>query len=226
MLQLDFTRLTMGTFTAVYFSGLVTSLTPCVYPIIPIVVGYLGSLSGSKWTRARGAIFYILGLSLVYTALGMIAALTGKMFGSLTSNPYVYLVFGVLILALGGSMMDWYYLPMPGMGGGKRIANDSSFFGPFFVGMSSGLVASPCTAPVLGGLLLFIATKKAVVSGGLLMFTFSFGMSTLLLIIGFSAGFLSFLPKSGKWMVVVKKVLAFLLMGAGIYFIFTAGKMA
>jgi len=225
MMQIDFTHLTIGTFLAVYVAGLLTSLTPCVYPILPIVIGFLGSREGSVASRVRGVIFYILGLSLVYTVLGMIAALTGRMFGSFTTNPYVYLVFGILLLALAGHMIGWYNIPMPGLGGGKTPGKDS-FFGPFFIGLSTGLVASPCTAPVLAGLLMFIATTKAVVSGGLLMFTFSIGMSTLLLIIGFSAGLLNFLPKSGKWMVRIKNALAFLIIGAGIYFIFAAGKLA
>ncbi|MDD5259863.1 MAG: cytochrome c biogenesis protein CcdA [bacterium] len=225
MMQIDFTHITVGTFLAVYGAGLVTSLTPCVYPILPIVIGFLGGREGSLMVRIRGVIFYVLGLSLVYTALGLIAALTGRLFGSLTANPYVYLIFGILILALAGHMIGWYYIPMPGLSGGNNTGKNS-FFGPFFVGLSTGLVASPCTAPVLAGLLLFIATQKAVISGGLLMFTFSLGMSTLLLVIGLFAGFLNFLPKKGKWMVLVKNVLAFMLMGAGIYFIFTAGKMA
>jgi cytochrome c-type biogenesis protein len=225
MWQIDFTHITLGTFIAVYVAGLLTSLTPCVYPIIPIVIGFLGNREGSARSRIRGVIFYILGLSLVYTALGMIAALTGRIFGSLTTNPYVYLVFGILMLALAGHMIGWYYIPLPGLGGNKTPGKDS-FFGPFFIGMSTGMVASPCTAPVLASLLLFISVKKAIVPGALLMFTFSIGMSTLLLTIGFFAGFLNFLPKKGQWMVVVKNVLAFMLIGAGIYFIFTAGKMA
>jgi cytochrome c-type biogenesis protein len=226
MFNVDFTHLSIGTFIAVYIAGVVTSLTPCVYPIIPIVIGYLGSRTGGPAARIQGAVFYVLGLALVYTALGMIAALTGRIFGSLTSNPYVYIAFGIMLLVLGGNMMDWYTIPLPGFGGGKEVGNKSSFFAPFFVGVSSGLVASPCTAPVLGGLLLLVATKKAIISGGLLMFAFSLGMSTILLIIGFSASLLTYLPKSGAWMIVVKKALALLLIAAGIYFIFMAGKLA
>jgi thiol:disulfide interchange protein DsbD len=226
MLPVSFEHVSLGTFTAVYVSGLITSLTPCVYPIIPIVIGFLGSRTGSPAVRARGAVFYVLGLSLVYTVLGMIAALTGQMFGTLTSNPYVYLGFGILILALGGNMMDWYYIPLPGFGRGTTSMKESSVLGPFFIGISSGLVASPCTAPVLGGLLLFVASQKAIVSGGLLMFTFSIGMSTLLLAIGFSAGLVNYLPKSGGWMANVKKALALLLIGAGIYFVFMAGRLS
>lgn len=223
---INFAQLSPGTFFGVYLAGLVTSLTPCVYPIIPIVIGFIGTRSGSTAARVRGSIFYVLGLALVYTVLGITAALTGRMFGSMTSNPYVYLGFGVLMMVLGGNMMEWYAIPLPGMGGTRAVEKRESFFGPFFVGVSTGLVASPCTAPVLGGLLMLVSAQKAIVSGGLLMFTFSLGMCTILLLLGFFASLVNYLPKSGGWMVRVKKALALLLIGVGIYFTFMAGRLS
>jgi len=210
----------------VYLSGLATSLTPCVYPVIPIVVGYLGQQTG-RWTERLGsAVFYVLGLSTVYSALGLIAAATGRMFGQMTTNPYVYILFGLFILFMGGSMMDWYAIPMPSFlqpkAGGTRKA---SLWGSFLVGASSGLIASPCTAPVLAAVLLYIASEKQFVRGSLLMFAFSMGMNTLLLALGFSAGLLRNLPRSGTWMVTIKKILAGLLLASGLYFIFRAGQL-
>ena len=216
MFDLNFEQITAATFLTVFLSGMITSLTPCVYPIIPIVIGFLGSQKGDVKSRFMAAFAYVMGLSLVYATLGIIAALTGSMFGELTMNPYVYLVFGIMLLALGANMMDWYYIPMPSF-------VSKGTHGPFIMGMTSGLVASPCTAPVLAGLLMYVASQKAIVSGGLLMFTFAIGMNTILLAIGFSASLATHLPKSGKWMVVVKKVLAFAIIGSGIYFIFKAG---
>jgi thiol:disulfide interchange protein DsbD len=225
MPQLNLESLSIMTFAGVYVSGLLTSLTPCVYPILPIVIGYLGSREGGPAKRFISSLSYILGMSLVYTALGMAAALTGSLFGSLTTNTWVYLGFGLLMLFLGGSMMDWYYLPMPNLPGlAPESLKRSPFVGPFVMGLTSGLVASPCTAPVLGSLLMYVAAKKAVVTGGLLMFTFSLGLSSMLLVIGFFAG--SLMPKSGAWMVKVKKALAALIMGAGIYFVYMAGTLA
>lgn len=225
MPQLSFETVSLATFAAVYVSGLLTSLTPCVYPILPIVVGYLGSREGSAASRLFASLSYIIGLSLVYTVLGIVAAMSGSLFGSVASNNWVYLGFGVLMLFLGGSMMDWYYIPMPNLPG---LASDSvkksPFVGPFVMGLTSGMVASPCTAPVLASLLFYVASKKALVTGGLLMFTFSLGLSSMLLVIGFFAG--SLLPKSGAWMVNVKKGLALLIIAAGIYFIYTAGTLA
>ena len=223
-MNIGFDNINGFTYLAVYGSGVLTSLTPCIYPIIPIVVGFLGSQKGSTRQKLLAALSYVVGLSLVYASLGMIAALSGSMFGALTVNPFVYLGFGVLLLALGGNMMDWYVLPMPSFGLAKSN-NSSNFFGAFLFGMTSGLVASPCTAPVLAGLLVFVAVKKAVVSGGLLMLTFALGLNTILLILGFFAGALSALPKSGGWMILIKKVLAFIIIAAGIYFIFKAGTL-
>jgi thiol:disulfide interchange protein DsbD len=223
--QINLESINILTFLAVYVSGLLTSLTPCVYPILPIVVGYLGSREGGAGRRLAAGLSYAIGLALVYSSLGLAAALTGSIFGSLTSNTYVYLVFGVLLLYLGGSMMDWYYIPMPNLPGlASESVKKSPFLGPFLMGLTSGIVASPCTAPVLATLLVYVAAKKSVVTGALLLFTFSLGLSTVLLAIGFFAG--SLMPKSGAWMVKVKKALAFLVLGAGVYFIYAAGKLA
>lgn len=224
IMNIAFENINIFTYFAVYLGGVLTSLTPCVYPIIPIVVGFLGAQKGGAKQKFFAALSYVAGLSLVYAALGMVAALSGGMFGELTTNPYLYLSFGLLLLALGGNMMDWYSIPMPAFKTSKN-SNASNNIGAFAFGMTSGLVASPCTAPVLAGLLVFVAAKKAVVSGTLLMLTFALGLNTILLILGFSAGALSSMPKSGNWMVVIKKVLAFTIIASGVYFIFKAGML-
>jgi len=224
-MQVNLESVSLLTFFAVYVSGLVTSLTPCVYPILPIVIGFLGSREGGPGARLLAGASYIFGLSLVYTALGLAAALTGSLFGEVAASNWVHLSFGLLLLFLGGSMMDWYYIPMPNLPGlASQSVKKSPYLGPFVMGLTSGTVASPCTAPVLGTLLAYVAAKKAVVAGGLLMFTFSLGLSTTLLAIGFFAGTL--MPKSGVWMEKVKRGLALLIIGAGVYFIYNAGTLA
>ncbi len=226
-MNISYEHLTIGTFLAVYGAGIIISFTPCVYPIIPIAVGYLGLKKGTMPQRFFAAFSYVFGLSLVYAALGIIAALSGRFFGELTTKMYVYLGFGIFILALGGSMMDWYQIPLPTrFRVSEKVAKKVSWLAPFMLGVTSGLVASPCTAPVLAGLLLYVATKKAVVTGGFLMFTFALGMNTILLVLGFSANFLNHLPKSSKWMIVIKKILALVIISAGIYFIFKAGQLS
>lgn len=228
MTEIDLTHLSLFTLASIYVAGFLVSLTPCVYPMIPIVIGYLGNQTGSNKHRILAALSYVLGLSFVYSALGIIAALTGQMFGDMTVNPYVYFGFGLLLLILGGSMMDWYYIPVPrflqpkaGPAGTKTSLKTS-----FLVGASSGLVASPCTAPVMISILFHIASERQVLRGAIMMLTFSLGMNTLFLMLGLSAGFIRALPRSGMWMVVIKKVMAFLLLGSGLYLIFQAGQIS
>ncbi len=222
------TGLSPGKFAAAYFAGILTSLTPCVYPILPIVLGYLGAKKGPWMQRMIACSAYAIGLAIVYTALGIFAGISGQMFGDLTSNWYIYLGFGIFMLYLGGSMMDWYQIPLPGfLQQGVQVKQTNSVFGPLLVGMASGLVASPCTAPVVAGILGYIASEKAVVSGGLLMLTFSLGMNTVLLLIGLSMGSVaSKMPKSGKWMLRIKSALAFLIIAAGLYFVFKSGQLS
>jgi len=226
--KIDLTRWSFVTLAAVYGSGFLVSLTPCVYPLIPVVIGYLGPQGGGAKRRFLAALSYVFGLSLVYSALGVIAAFTGRIFGQMTTNPYVYVGFGVLLLALGGSMMDWYQLPLPRFlrpkaGGTEAPASLKTCL---FVGASSALVASPCSAPVLTSLLFYISSQRQFLRGAILMTVFSLGMNTLFLILGVSAGFARNLPRSGVWMVAVKKLMALLILGSGLYFIFRAGQLS
>ena len=220
MPDLSHDPITVMTFVLVFIAGILTSLTPCTYPLIPIVLSYLGSITTSNHSRLKAAVLYSLGLATVYTSLGMITALTGRVFGDLTTSWWVYLAFGVLILFLGGNMMDWYQIRLPGMKMGKSSKS------AFLMGASSGLVAAPCTAPVLGSILLFVAQTHRPMLGASLLFTFSIGMNILIVLLGYSSGFLAVLPKSGQWMVRIKKTLALVMIGAGIYYIFKAGALS
>lgn len=229
MQEIDFSQHLLLSLAMAYLSGVATSLTPCVYPLIPIVVSYLGNQSGSTKNRFTAALAYVLGLSLVYTLLGLVAVFTGSFFGDLTTNMYVYLAFAILILILGGSMMDWYQIPTPSWLQPKADAagtQPAGIWKPFIIGASSGLVAAPCTAPVLASILIYIASQQQYFNGSLLMLSFSFGMNTLLLVIGFSAGIVRNLPKSGVWMLRIKKGLALILIASGLYFVFRAGQIS
>lgn len=196
--------------------------------MIPIVIGYVGAGGGSFRSRVFSALSYVTGLSLVYALLGVIAAATGNMFGELTASAPIYVAFGVFILAMGGAMMDWFAVPMPKFllpkaGGEER---GTSLLRPFFVGASSGIVASPCTAPVMGGILVYIASERHYLKGAMLMLAFAAGMNTLLLALGLFAGFIGSRPRSGAWMIWVKKLLAAFLLAGGLYFIYRAGQIS
>lgn len=206
-----------------YMGGVLASLTPCVFPMIPILLGIIGaSDTGKKGKGFSLSLSYALGLSLVYAALGMIAALTGGFFGSVATNHWSYFLFGNLCLFLGFWMMDWINIPFFSSGGGT---SRKGYIGAFITGALSGLVAAPCTSPVLAGLLVYVSTTKDAVLGGLMMFSFSIGMTTLLIVLGTFSGRLKSLPKPGVWMVWMKKGLGGALLLFGEYFLLKAGRL-
>lgn len=204
-----------------YIGGVLASLTPCVYPMIPIVLGIIGASTIDKRTKGLTlSLSYALGLSLVYAVFGMLASLTGRFFGEVATSPWSYLIFGNLCLVLGFWMMDWINIPLFSS---EKVTDKKGHIGVFVMGLLSGLVAAPCTSPVLAGLLIYVANTKDVLLGGSMMFAFSIGMTTLLIIIGTFSGIAKSLPKPGKWMVWVKKALALVLFGLGEYFLLKAG---
>ncbi|HLD29488.1 MAG TPA: cytochrome c biogenesis protein CcdA [bacterium] len=201
-------------FTAL-LSGVIVSFTPCAYPLIPVTMGVIGNMSGGS--RKRGFFYsfvYVTGIALTYTILGMAAALGGKMFGLVQTNPYVNLGVGLFFFVFALSFLGVYDLPFVRL---IKTVRPQSLLMLLVTGMVSGLVISPCTSPVLGAILIYAGTQGDVLKGGLLLFSFAMGMGTVLILAG---TFSSFFPRSGKWLAVTEKILgAVLLAGAG-YFIY------
>lgn len=214
-------------FAAAYLGGVLTSFTPCVYPVIPVTVGFIGANSGGS--RGRGfllSVSYVVGMAITYAALGTAAALSGKVFGSIAASPVPYLVVGTLCMVLALSLFDAIRIPMPlilSRAGGSEKPGGA--IGALAVGMASGLVVGPCTVPVLGALLLFVASGRSVALGISLLFLFALGMGSLLIVLGTFSGLLAGLPKSGKWLDRVKQGLGILLALAGAYFLIQAGRL-
>ena len=214
-------------YVAVYVGGVLVSFTPCIYPVIPITVGYIGGQSSGS--RSKGfllSLIYVGGMSVTYAVLGVAAALTGTLFGRIQTSPWTYLVVANVCLLLGLSMFEVFTLPVPrflaGAGGGGARQGMS---GAFIVGVASGLVLGPCTAPVLAALLGYVATTKSILFGGSLMIVFAFGMGTLLIVVGTFSGLLASLPAAGAWMVRIKHFFAWVLIIMGEYFLITAGTL-
>jgi cytochrome c-type biogenesis protein len=210
-----------------FLGGVFTSFTPCSYPILPVTVGYLGSRSGdSRAGRILVSGAYALGMALAYAALGMLAGITGRMFGEVTAHPLSYLVMGNVCILLSLSLFDVVRLPAPGFLArlGTPSAGGGAAGGAFLVGAGSGIVVGPCTAPVLGGLLLYVGTSGHPVFGATLMFTFALGMALPVVLLGTFAGLLAALPRSGEWLLKVKKGFGVLLLLAGEYLLLEAGK--
>ncbi|MFO8032679.1 MAG: cytochrome c biogenesis protein CcdA [Desulfohalobiaceae bacterium] len=210
-----------------FLGGLLASLTPCVYPLIPIVVTFVGTKTLGEKTRLKAFILslaYVLGMALVYSLLGMVAALSGKMFGQIGTSFWAQFIVANIMIVLGLGMLDVFPLPLyssqsPGAKDKKGLA------GAFMLGMASGLVASPCTAPILGVILTYVASTQNVFQGGSLLFSFSLGMGGILLLAGTFSGFLASLPKPGQWMLYIKKGLGLAMIVLGEYFLLRAGQV-
>lgn len=215
--------LTMA-FVAALVGGLLASLTPCVYPMIPITVGYIGSsnLGGSRSRAFLLAVVYVSGIAVTYAAMGVFAALSGRLFGEFNSSPWSFLLVGNIILLLGLSMLDVFTLPVFNPKGGGKKGNLLATFG---LGLSSGLVAGPCTAPVLGVLLAYVASTGNAFLGGSLLFVFALGMGILLIVVGTFSGLMAAMPRSGNWMVHIKKGLGWLMIILAEYFLIQAGML-
>jgi thiol:disulfide interchange protein DsbD len=214
-------------YAAAFAGGILVSFTPCVYPVLPVTVGYIGSRGGG--TRRRAFLLsaaYAVGMAVTYAALGMAAGLSGSVFGEATSHPLAYLLLGNVCILLALSMFDLFRLPAPAFlarAGGTGSAPGGAG-GAFVVGMLSGLVVGPCTAPVLGGLLLYVGASGHPVFGATLLFTFALGMGLPVVALGTFAGLISSLPKGGGWTVKVQRAFGVLLLLAGEYLLLEAGK--
>lgn len=211
---------------ASYLGGVLVSFTPCVYPLIPITVSYIGAQG--KASRTSGfflSVLYVLGTSIAYTTLGIIAGLTGAFFGSVQTNPWVNLVMANIFILMGLSMLDVFSLPMPRFLSGQLFnPGRKGYLGAFLLGIASGLIMSPCSVPVLAVLLSYVATRQNIPFGMALLFVFSFGMGTLLILMGTFTGLLTSLPRSGPWMVRIKKLFGVIFIAIGEYFLVNTGK--
>ena len=215
------TSLLLSMFIA-YVGGLLASLTPCIYPMIPITAGVIGhsNVGGSKLRGFLLSLVYVFGMALTYAALGIFAAATGRFFGTVNSHPLTFLLVGNLMLFFSLSMLEVIYLPYLA----PRFSNTRKGVpGVFLAGILSALVAGPCTAPVLGVLLAYVATTRDIILGGSLLFIFSVGMGTILLAIGTFSGILTSIPKSGPWMVNIKKGMGIVMLALAEYFFIQAG---
>jgi thiol:disulfide interchange protein DsbD len=209
----------------VFLAGVVVSFTPCIYPVLPITVAFIAGVNtaGTKLSAFFLSLLYVLGIAVSYSALAVAAALTGKVFGSFQNNFWVALVVANFILLFALSMLDVIHLPMlqvrPGVsrGKGKRSI--------FVMGIVSGFVISPCTAPLLGTLLVQIAAKQDVFFGIVRIFFFALGLGTSLILAGTFSGFLASLPKSGVWLGIVKKITGVALLALAEYYLLRAGQL-
>lgn len=199
--------------------GFLTSLTPCVYPMIPIVLGVFGA-RGESVSRGRAfalATSYIVGMGAMYAALGVIFTLLGKQFGSMLADPWFVIPIAGFYVLLATSMFGAFELNLPpALQNRLNQVGGNGFAGAFGMGMVGGLTAAPCTGPFLAGILGFVTTTNNVVAGGTLLFTYAMGMGVLFWVL---AVFAVALPKSGRWMEWIKSIGGVALLAAALYFL-------
>ena len=216
----------------VFLAGVLTSLTPCIYPMIPITAAIVGGQSvggeaAPRWRTVALTGAYVLGLASVYSVLGLVAGVTGTMFGTISTNPWLYFAMANVLVLAALSMLDVIPVRLPSSvmrraataGTGGRAA------GAFVMGSMSGLVAAPCGAPVMAAVLTWVSTTGSAALGFVYLFVFSLGMCALLVAVGLSSGALSRLPRAGAWMLWVKRVFAFVMLGVAEYYLIEMGKL-
>src|SRR2546427_10250782 len=198
-------------------AGLVTSLTPCIYPTLRIPAGILSGPTAGQPSRARSArltLAYVTGLALFYAILGLIAGLSGSLFGTVSASPWARFAIGNLLLVFALAMLDVIPITAPqrlmrwvaGLGGGSYPA-------VFLLGATSGVVAAPCGAPAFAAVLTWVANTRSGVLGFAYLFVFSLGMTALLVVVGVLSGRVTALPRAGRWAGCVEKLSGVVLRG-------------
>jgi len=203
----------------VFIAGLALNLTPCVYPLIPITVGFFSRQSEGKTSRTFGlALAYVLGMSVTYSALGVFAALSGSLFGSWLQKPAVLVVIALVVLALALSMFGLYEIQAPHFIT-DRTGSKGGVLGALTMGLFVGFVAAPCIGPFVISLLTYVAQQGSAPLGFGLFFTLSMGLGLPYLVLGTVSGSLKAMPRSGEWMIAVRKVFGFVLVALAAWFL-------
>lgn len=212
-----------------FVAGLLTSLNPCIYPMIPITAGTLAGVNVEGRTRRRTVLLtltYVSGVALFYALLGLIAGLSGSLFGTISASPWARLAIGNLLLIFALALLDVIPVRLPArlstwagsLGGGSYPA-------VFLLGATSGLVAAPCGAPAFAAVLTWVATTQSAVLGFVYLFIFSLGMTALLVVVGLFSGALAALPRAGAWMAWIKRAAGVVLLLMAQYYFVKAGQV-
>jgi thiol:disulfide interchange protein DsbD len=210
-----------------FAAGLATSLTPCVYPMIPITAGIIAGESPGRGLRVRTVMLtltYAAGLALVYASLGLLAGLTGSLFGTVSASPWARFLTGNLLLIFGLAMLDVFPVAAPQRlteWAGRR--GGGSYPAVFLLGASSGIVAAPCGAPAFAAVLTWVANTGSAGLGFLYLLVFSLGMTALLVCVGLFSGMLAALPRAGRWMLWVKRAAGVVLIAMAEYYFIQMG---
>jgi thiol:disulfide interchange protein DsbD len=208
-------------FIIVFMGGVLSSLTPCVYPMIPITLAVIGAQAGEK--KLKGfilSLFYVLGIAVTFSILGMVAARTGMVFGTISNHPVVLIIIFFIFLIMGLSLLGLFVLQLPPSLADKlQGRKGKGFLGSFLTGLIAGVIISPCISPLLVVILAWVAKSGSLIMGAGLLFTYALGLGLLFILIGTFSGIIKALPKSGGWMAVIERGLGLVLIILAIVFI-------
>ena len=208
------------TLLGIFAGGIALNLTPCVYPLIPITVSYFGGKTGSAREKLylHGAC-YIGGLAVTNSMLGVTAALTGGLMGALLQNPFILGAIAAILIFFATSLFGFWELRLPYWLTRAASKSYSGYFGSLFMGITLGVVAAPCIGPFVLGLLTWVAGMGNPWLGFFIFFTLSLGLGLPLFILAMFSGKLDKLPRSGEWMIWIRKLMGWVLVGMAAYFI-------
>ena len=229
------TQLSSSPLTALpilFIAGVLTSLAPCIYPMIPITAAIVGGSAVGEAPRPRSrtvalTLTYVLGLALAYASVGLFAGLTGTLFGSVSTNPWLYFAMANLLVIAALAMLDVIPVRVPTwlLTRAATAGKGGSLYGVFVMGAASGLVAAPCSAPVMAAVLTWVTATKSGALGFIYLFVFSLGMCTILVVVGLFSGTLARLPRAGNWMVWIKRLFALIMLAVAEYYLVQMGQL-
>jgi len=209
-------------YLVVFLGGVLASFSPCVYPLIPVTIGVIGiDASRSRFAGFTLSAIYVTGIAFVYALLGLIAVLSGSLFGAISAHPLTRVIAGAVFIFFGLLLWDIFPLKTLQISTGFSLKKKLPWE-IFILGLSSGLVISPCTSPILGSILIIVASRKNILYATTLLLTFAYGMGLVLILAGTFSSILLSLSKSAAWTQKIKKLSGLILAGMGVYFILSA----
>jgi thiol:disulfide interchange protein DsbD len=208
------------TLLAIFVGGLALNLTPCVYPLIPITVSYFGGKSEKiKGHVIMHGLLYMCGLAITNSLLGLSAALSGGMLGFALQNPFVLIFVAGVMVAMALSFFGLWELRLPFWLTRAASKNYAGFSGTFLMGLTLGIVAAPCLGPFILGLLIYVGQRGDPFIGFLYLFILSIGLGLPLAVLAIFSGTIARLPKSGDWMLWIRKFMGWVLLGMAAFMI-------
>jgi thioredoxin:protein disulfide reductase len=208
-------------FLAVFLGGLALNLTPCVYPLIGVTIAYFGNQGGGHRRVMYLAIVFVLGIALMFSAVGVAVAMSGGLFGAAMRNPFVLIALSIMLLTLAASSFGLFVLQPPQWLLQRAGAAHPGYAGALLMGLGMGVVAAPCIGPIVLGLLLMVEKSGSALFGFALFFTLALGLGVPYIGLAMAAGHIRRLPRSGEWLTWVEHLFGFVLVGLALYFLDT-----